>query len=146
MARALEVAARTVRRWASGDTPIPDWLPAKLAALTGATRTNLTTDEWIVGSDADHVRLYVLHTMHPRFVARLAELDPETDRPTAQDVDVAEDSVVYRADIDVALAELHWIDPAPSGHDLTRLMEAACDAVERWEAVEAGIDDDEDDG
>lgn len=39
--------------------------------------------------------------------------------------------------MDLALAELHWIDSAPVGYDLTRLMEAACDAVERWEDGEA---------
>ena len=33
LARALKVAERTVRRWADGKNPIPDGIPADLAAL-----------------------------------------------------------------------------------------------------------------
>lgn len=36
LARALDVNGRTVRRWAAGDTAIPDWLAARLLELIAA--------------------------------------------------------------------------------------------------------------
>lgn len=152
LARALDVNPRTVRRWAAGTTPVPDWLPARMASLTGATATHLTTDEWIVGDgvategapNLPTDRVYVLHTMHPRFFARVVRIDPVTEEPHADEAPV-HGGTVYRADIDIALGELHWIDPPPAGHDLTRMMEAACDAVERWEDAGAEANDDAED-
>ena len=92
-----------------------------------------TTDEWIIGDGIDGARRYVLHSRHPRFIACVIEIDPDTRTAHEPHTDVHAESLVYRADLDLALGDLQWIDPAPAGRDLTRLMEAACDAVERWE-------------
>lgn len=35
MARALDVAERTIRRWAAGEWPVPEDVPAKLLRLLG---------------------------------------------------------------------------------------------------------------
>lgn len=145
-ARALGISDRHMRRLLAGQSPIEDWVVIKLDALSGATKTHLTSDEWILGEgiDSDNARRYVIHTMHPRFIARAVEIDEETEEAVAPDNDVDPKSIVYRANEGLALAELHWIDPAPSGQDLTRMMEAACDALERWEVAQVGDDPDDD--
>jgi hypothetical protein len=43
IARALDVSARTVRRWAAGENPIPPWLGGELIPIIQTRRADLAS-------------------------------------------------------------------------------------------------------
>lgn len=131
LARALKVNARAVRFWVSGERQIPSGIEAEIATLMGARDpldldTAFPRDEWIVGDGIplpDGARReYVIHMRRPRFVARVADYDADPDADRAS-------GIVYGS-ADYSLCEIVWIDPAPGPAAITRLLEAACDAVD----------------
>ena len=99
---------------------------------SGAT-VNPTTDEWIIGDGVDGTRRYLVHLRRPRFIACMVEFDPSTKAAHGRCADVRPDGAIYRVELETALGEPQWIDPAPAGNDLARLMEGASNAVECWE-------------
>lgn len=142
IARRLDVAPRTVRRWLAAGA-VPDWAEQRLAELAGLTDAagRWPRDEWLVGTDPSGRRQYVCHLVPPRFVARVVDADP-AGRPLGERADTVT-GTVYVADgscLDdedaphqVLLCEVVWIDSAPVGQTVS-LMEAASDALEAWES------------
>ena len=139
LARRLGVNDRTVRRWASGETPIPNRIQSEIMALTGTTEPPESVslrDEWIVGDgpprEAGSRREYVIHAWPPRFICRAVEVDEDSGK-LAVDEGEADllTGIVYQADSTTLLCEFQWIDDPPSGGKLlTDLMESASDALE----------------
>lgn len=134
LARALGINARTVRKLVAGEMRVSPALQAAIRALTGATDPDALDvmrprDEWILGDGAereDGTRIeYLVHARRPRFVARIAADDIEADTDADRGA-----GVTYTGD-GYTLCEVAWIDPPPGPAELHRLLEAACDAVER---------------
>lgn len=133
IARRLDVAPRTVRRWlAAGETP--DWVDARFADLTGATDlVPWPRDEWLIGDalggDGKR-REYIAHLQPPRFVARIVACDddglPEADEEPADVVS----GVVYMTDENTALCEIEWIEEVAPGEHV-KWLEAAGSALDR---------------
>lgn len=137
LARALDVNVKTVGRWASGSTPIDknEWLMGRLAELTGSTeavnKAEFPRDAWIIGDgagkDLDGARAeYIVHTKFPRFIARIVD---ESGEAPEQEADTLT-GVVYALDENTVLCEFVWHDRPPAPAEMTRLMEAACDAID----------------
>ena len=139
LARRLGVSDRTVRRWASGETPIPSRIQSEIMPLTGPNdppESVFHRDEWIVGDgplhEAGSRHEYVIHAWPPRFICRAVEVDEDSGKPA---IDEGEadllTGIVYQADSTTLLCEFQWIDDPPSGGKLlTDLMESASDALE----------------
>lgn len=75
LARLLGINSRTVRKWASGDTPVPSWVEA---ALSGAYGAQVEMPEWLAADDGDvpDCHHYILHLRPPRFLCRVSSLTP----------------------------------------------------------------------
>lgn len=139
IARRLDVAPRTVRRWLADDH-IPDSAECKLAALIGAAdlETPWPRDEWMLGDalgEDGRRREYIAHLQPPRFVARLVNCDDygdplDTERPA----DILS-GVVYSSD-DTLLCEIAWIDEPDPG-EILKWLEAATDEIDRADGEDA---------
>ncbi len=131
LARALKVNDRTVRRWASGDVPIPDSVESDIRRILGAderVETHWPRDEWIVQREEGR-RMYVVHTITPRFIARAVECDEDgSSVPEEGEADVLT-GVVY-ASGDLVLCEVAWIDAPPGLNEIRQIMDQAADALE----------------
>ncbi len=99
LARSLGVNPRTVRRWASGEVPIPPTVAAHLGARPAIAREY--PDEWLMASDPDEEREYVIHLATPRFVGMIVE-----------DQDLSEGTTLSLRDETVS--RITWIDPPPA--------------------------------
>lgn len=135
LARALGVTPRSVRRWASGEVPVPPWMAEKLTGLAGGHKTRITCrDEWIIGEGRDG-RRYIVHQAAPGFTARIVPVDDEGEpEPNEAEADISS-GVVYSND-DVLLCEVVWRDAPPQGLALAGLFEAACDFIDSFDAGE----------
>ena len=135
LARALGVTPRTVRRWASGESPLPGWLEEKLTGLAGARDTGpLIRDEWIIGEGRDG-RRYIVHQAAPRFTARIVPVGEGGEiEPDEAAADLLS-GIAYSND-DVVLAEFQWRDAPLPGHALVTLMEAASDFIDAFDGGE----------
>ncbi|MFQ5534774.1 MAG: hypothetical protein ACE5EM_08135 [Sphingomonadales bacterium] len=140
MARALNINPRTVRRWAAGKTPISPRIQAEIMRLAGArdiTPPEWPRDAWIVGDgptrDGGKRREYIIHARHPRFIARVVEIDAMTDQaePDEEPVDI-DAGVAYAASPESRLCEIVWIDRPPAGAKLHTILEAAADMLESF--------------
>lgn len=121
LARLLGVADRTVRRWASGDSPIPEGLPADLARLEAAG-AGWPRDRWLIATDPESQRDYLIHTREPRFIARVSLEDPEADEVTG---------ITYSCRSGEVLCEIVWFDPPPLDEpSLLRLLQEGESALE----------------
>jgi hypothetical protein len=133
IARRLDVDPRQVRRWLANDAT-PAWVDERLAAMMGGQGpAPWPRDEWLVGDGvtADgRAREYIAHLVPPRFVARVVRCD-EAGLPAAEELpaDVLS-GTVYAADEETLLCEIDWWDTPPAGQ-VTQLLEAAADALER---------------
>lgn len=123
LARDLGVSDRRVRQWLSGD-PIPAGVWRDLERLQ-VERRGWPRDEWIIGSDAEGQREYIIHTRAPRFIARIASDDEEigtADRITG---------ITYACAGGETLCEVVWQDPMPTSEpevrDLFQRAETAID-------------------
>ena len=146
MARALGVNARTVRRWASGQWPVPPEQVEALGKVLGlealtAARAGWPRDEWIIGEGLPfgvdgQAREYIVHTRRPRFITRVVMVDEDEDVMPHEGEGEADtlSGVVYQAAPDVLLAEIVWIDAPPAPEKLTALMDGAADALDRASA------------
>lgn len=131
LARALKISPRTVRRWASGDTSIPDGVEAQIRRVMGADENAAGVwprDEWIVQREGG-ARCYIVHTLAPRFIARAVEVD-EDGEPLEYERPADVISGVVYADDDMVLCEIAWIDAPPGAKELARLMDQAAGALE----------------
>lgn len=131
MARALNVNTRTVRRWASGETPVPGRIWEALAKVTGAVdaQSRWPRQEWLGAFDNED-RTYLVHTLPPRIIGRVVETaGPNTDAP-AETEGAADTSsgIVYEIDTETLLCEIVWIDSPPPGDQLQALLEAGAAA------------------
>jgi len=135
LARAIGVTPRSVRRWASGEVVVPDWMEEKLTGLAGGRETRLTCrDEWLVAEGRDG-RRYVIHAAAPEFIARLVHVDDAGDpEPDEAEADILT-GVVYSND-DLLLCEVVWRDRPPRGMELASLFEAACDFIDAYDGGE----------
>lgn len=133
IAERLPCNPRRVREWLErGETPA--WVDERLRELMGGTNpAPWPRDEWIVGdAPTEHGarREYVIHTMAPRFVARVVECAEDgPPAPGEEPADVVS-GIVYVADHETVLCEIDWIDEPEPGH-VTGLLEAAADALVR---------------
>ena len=131
LARALKVNDRTVRRWASGDVPIPDSVERDIRHILGADdpiEKHWPRDEWIVQREEGR-RVYVVHTLAPRFIARAVESNEDgLPVPEEGEADVLT-GVVY-ASGDCVLCEIAWIDAPPGLNEIRLIMDQAADALE----------------
>jgi hypothetical protein len=120
LARDLNVSDRRVRQWLAGD-PIPAGVLRDLERLETEKR-GWPRDEWIIGTDAEGSREYIIHTRAPRFVARLAQEDGHADLLTG---------ITYACGSGETLCEVAWIDAAPMDEpsllDLFQRAETAID-------------------
>ncbi|MDD9997892.1 MAG: hypothetical protein OXI95_02910 [bacterium] len=138
LARCLDVDQRLVRRWTSGSIPVPVDVVHRIEAITGISappETAWRRDEWLTCGGQSRTdeqrRRYIVHTWPPRFRCRAVVIDSHTGLPVEaeQPADV-ERGLIYAASPDTVLAEFDWIDRPPSGEALTRLLEAASDAID----------------
>lgn len=131
LARALGVSDRTVRRWASGDAPIPDGVAREIRGILGAAERSEAIwprDEWIVQREEGR-RMYVVHTLAPRFIARAVECDDDgAPVPEEGEADLLT-GVVY-ASGDLVLCEVSWIDAPPGLNEIRQIMDQAAEALE----------------
>lgn len=92
-------------------------------------------DEWIIGDGRGgdgRFRSYIVHTVPPRFIARVVNIDGE-GRPIAAEGTVAlEAGIRYQARLNQILCEFAWIDE-PDAKDVTQCLEAAADALESYD-------------
>jgi hypothetical protein len=136
IARRLRCTDRQVRRWLQSRR-IPDWVAERFAEMT-RLRDNAgdwPRDEWIlgdgIGGPGGMQCEYIVHAVAPRFIARVVETDEDTGQLETGDppADLLS-GVVYDAGFGTTLCEIVWIDE-PDPKNLTALMEAASDAIER---------------
>jgi hypothetical protein len=104
--------ARSVRRWAAGDTPVPPGVETQILERLKAPRLWPAPDAWILGTGPSG-RRYVIHSQIPRFVATIVPAEEETVGYTWTCADGRQ------------LAYFAWTDPALSGVSLRNLMLAA---------------------
>ena len=121
VARALNVSSRTVRRWSSGETPVPTTAWEELQRLAGGDergKPEWSRDEWLI-ADGEDQRQYIIHAIAPRFIARLVETEPDSDTPAAGESDADTLSgITYAADSELLMCEIVWLDAPPqAGHD-----------------------------
>lgn len=119
MARSLGVSDRRVRQWLAGD-PVPAGIWRDLERIE-IERRGWPRDEWLIASDGESRREYVVHTRAPRFVARMAhDGDADADLVTG---------ITYACRGGEMLCEIAWIDPAPASEpellDLFQRVETA---------------------
>ena len=114
LAHHLGVNPRTVRRWASGEVPVPPAVSAQLGARPAIAQEY--PDEWLIASDPDEQREYVIHLATPRFVGMI--LDEEMDEGLTLEL---RDEMVGR---------ITWIDPPPA--DLLPLLRSLQKAINRY--------------
>lgn len=137
MARALGVSPRHMRRLAAGDAPITAGIEADIRKMLGGTDIpdpDWPRDKWIIGDappeeDTQARREYIMHTKHPRFIARIVQVDDE-GRPEKSEEPTDILAGHRYASEDYVLCEIVWIDPPPSPEKLLALMEEACDAID----------------
>jgi len=131
MARDLGVSDRRLRQWLSGD-PIPPGIWRDLERIE-AGRGRWPTDEWIVGTDAEGLREYIIHTRAPRFVARVA-IDGDGS------VDLIS-GVTYACRAGELICEVAWMDTPPTSEpevlDLFQRAEAVIDTYTAGKAIAA---------
>ena len=111
LARALGLNERTVRRWASGETPVPEWAEKWLIAAT----IPATSAEWILGSSVDG-RRYLIRSQAPRFIGEIAASEPDyDDDPIAGFEDPLNGNPRYigRLSPREVLYKINWIDLPP---------------------------------
>jgi len=112
LALSLGVNPRTVRRWSSGDVPIPPAVAAQLGARPAIAQGY--PDEWLIAADPDEQREYVIHLASPRFIGMIL------DEEMAEGVTLAlRDEIVGR---------ITWIDPPPA--DLLPLLRSLQKAID----------------
>lgn len=131
IARRLGVDSRTVRRWIK-DGQVPDWVETKLAEMIGHPSRSATwpRDEWIVGVSTDGKRReYIVHTVAPRFIARIVACDEDGVPEAGEEPADLLSGTTYSADEMTVLCEIAWIDEVPPGQ-VVGLLEAAADAIE----------------
>lgn len=144
IARRLGVEARTVRRWRK--IGIPSWAVERLMEWTALSdRLPWPRDEWIIGDGVglDGVpRQYIVHTVPPRFIARIVETDDDfgdgEPDPAESAVDLAS-GVTFHAGFGAVLCEIAWIDEPRPG-EVAQLLEAAADAIERMDEIDDALD------
>jgi hypothetical protein len=139
IAKNLGVNERTIRRWLSGEKPIPDWVDEKLKSVVNFDKNPFFSfDEWIVGEAAaardGKRRRYILHAHFPRFLARIVYYGAD-NAPDPQDCPVSDGGTSYQIavydDGDYErFEEIVFYDPANAG-EITALLEKAADV---WEA------------
>jgi len=118
LARSLGMRdAAEVRKWMSGKRPIPDHTSRRIHLL-------LSHDEWIIGDGATNSDEYIVHTRHPRFVARVVS------EQAADNADTLSGITYACADGDATLCEFIWSDKPPTDDDLLRLLQKADAALE----------------
>lgn len=136
-ARRLGMTPRNMRRLLSGEQAITERVAADIRRMLGASDApppEWPRDRWIVGEGPPPARReYILHTHHPRFVARVVALDLLTDRPEPDEEPVDAAGIAYQA-ADNLICEISWIDPAPTDATALRhLLDQAADQLE-WDA------------
>lgn len=114
LALSLGVNSRTVRRWAAGEVPVPPPVAAQLGARPAIAQEY--PDEWLIASDPDEEREYVIHLVTPRFVGMI--LDVELSEGVTLEL---RDELVGR---------ITWIDPPPA--DLLPLLRSLQKAMNRY--------------
>ena len=131
LARALKINDRTVRRWASGDVPIPESVERDIRRILGADdpiEKHWPRDEWIMQREEGR-RVYVVHTLAPRFIARAVECD-EDGVPLLEEGEADVLTGVVYASGDFMLCEIAWIDAPPGTNEIRLIMDQAADALE----------------
>ncbi len=129
LAELLDVDTATVRRWTSGAIPVPQSVQSALANefdLEDRPARLWPRDEWISQIETGK-RSYIVHTLTPRFIARLVECD-DTGLPLASEGDVDALTGIVYADQDLLVCEIAWIDPEPPENDLASLLDQALEA------------------
>lgn len=137
LSRALGVNKRTVARWAAGETTIPEAVSDEIRRVLGVgdkVNPEWPRDEWIVGVGAEPLagsasREYIIHTVRPRFVARVVNVDEE-GLPVAGEMPADTLTGVCYSAADSLICEIVWIDPPPTERALKALLDAAADALE----------------
>lgn len=115
LAHSLGINPRTVRRWASGDVSVPPAVAAQLGARPAIAQDY--PDDWLVASDPDEEREYVIHLACPRFIGMI----------------LAEDEIVEGTTFalrDETIGHITWIDPPPA--DPLSLLRSLQKAVDRY--------------
>jgi hypothetical protein len=88
-----------VRRWASGEVPVPSPVAAHLGARPAIAHDY--PDEWIIGADPNEEREYVFHLWSPRFVGMVLDDDEVGEGIT----------LALREE---TIGRITWIDPPPA--------------------------------
>lgn len=124
MARWLGLSdARSVRRWASGASPVPPQVEQSLRERMSCPEPFPLHDAWIFGEGADHGCEYVVHTQPPRFIARIY---PESELVQGR---------AWACSSGEQIAEFAWIDKAPDGNSFRQLMQACEAALDSYSEI-----------
>jgi hypothetical protein len=128
MAERFHVSVRTVRRWASGERPLPERIEQAFLALVNPEAFERSAPEWVIGSGAAGASLYIVHCHAPRFVARV------------DDDESLMNGFAWITQAGQQIGEIVWFDVPPPDHELRPLMveaEAALDCRAVYEHNEA---------
>lgn len=87
-------------------------------------------DKWIIGAGSASTIEYIIHTEHPRFIAKLWDADRDDD-----DADAIRESPYLAFSLEIpngdTLYDFVWLDPAIYDEDILRgLGDSACNAIE----------------
>lgn len=126
MAERFHVAPRTVRKWASGERAIPERIEQAIMQLANPEVFTDRTPEWIIGTAPGGDHRFIVHTIAPRFVARVG-----TDEELM-------DGFAWITCAGEQIGEALWFDVPPPDHILRPLMVQAEAALEALCAVGGG--------
>ena len=137
VAEHLGVTPSEVKKWESGEEPIPEEIANKISMRKGGDTEGEYAgcrDEWIIGySEVPNpvyarYRYYVFHTKPPRFQCRVVEFAPELDEPEdPEDAEAILSGMSFAFYHGLELVEFEWFDPMPSDAELSDLASnAAC--------------------
>ena len=113
LARWLKVNRRTVRKWASGERPLPERVESAILSLT-LDREPADHSEWIIGSDPAIEERYLVHCYAPRFIARIVDDD-----------ELLAGFAWIMTDLAAQIGLIRWLDPPPPDPDIRTLMAQA---------------------
>lgn len=117
LAKLLDINPRTVRRWSSGDCLLPHWVKERVVRMDSRL-----SDEWIVGDGTKDCKEYLVHTVYPMFICKVACTEEEIEKASIKGITYDGNSGFFHS--------FDWIDRPPlTEEDLIKLLQEADNAI-----------------